>query len=67
MSVQAEYVDYVVIGVGINVNQKHFRKNWKIRLPLLRIQAGKKFRRAEIAAAVLEEFEKNYETFLKNL
>lgn len=65
MSVQAEYVDYVVIGVGINVNQEHFPEELEDKATSLRIQAGKKFRRAEIAAAVLEEFEKNYETFLK--
>ena len=65
MSVQAEYVDYVVVGTGINVNQTEFPPELVDKATSLCQQAGRRFRRVEVAAAVLEAFERNLEIFLK--
>lgn len=65
MSVQAEYMDYVVVGPGINVNQTDFPQELSDKATSLRLQAGRAFRRVEVAAAVLEAFEKNLEIFLE--
>lgn len=65
MATEMEYVNYVVIGVGINVNQKYFPEEIKETATSLYEETGNVYRRSELIAAVLERFEKNYETFLK--
>lgn len=65
MATEMEYVNYVVIGVGINVNQKYFPEEIKETATSLYEETGNVYRRSELIAAVLERFEKNYETFLE--
>lgn len=64
MATEIEYINYVVIGVGINVNQETFPDGLKSTATSLRLTKGRSFGRAEIIAAVLKAFEKNYELFL---
>lgn len=65
MAAEMTYVNYVVIGVGINVNQKHFPEEIADMAVSLRKETGKVYRRSELIAAVLERFEENYGTFLR--
>lgn len=65
MVTEIEYINYVVIGVGINVNQESFPEELEGKATSLRIAGGRTFGRAEIIAAVLKAFEKNYELFLE--
>lgn len=65
MATEMEYVNYVVIGVGINVNQKYFPEEIKETATSLYEETGNVYRRSGLIAAVLERFEKNYETFLE--
>lgn len=65
MVTEIEYINYVVIGVGINVNQEAFPDGLKDTATSLRLADGRSFGRAEIIAAVLKAFEKNYELFLE--
>ena len=65
MVTEIEYINYVVIGVGINVNQESFPEGLEGKATSLRIAGGRTFGRAEIIAAVLKAFEKNYELFLE--
>ncbi len=65
MSAQIDYVNYVVIGTGINVNQESIPKELEDRATSFYLETGKLSQRARIAAAVIETFEKNYETFTK--
>lgn len=66
MTTEMMYVNYVVIGVGINVNQQSLPKEIADTAVSLREVTGEVCRRSELIAAVLERFEVNYGTFLKN-
>lgn len=65
MVTEIEYINYVVIGVGINVNQESFPDGLKDKATSLRLASGRTFGRAGIIAAVLKAFEKNYGLFLE--
>lgn len=65
MSAEIDYINYVVIGVGINVNQETFPEEIKDRAVSLRMELGGSVRRSGLIAAVMESFEAYYETFLK--
>ena len=65
MATEMEYVNYVVIGVGINVNQQQFPEEIADTAASLCRETGRIYRRSELIAAVLERFEENYGIFLK--
>lgn len=65
MATEIQYVNYVVIGVGININQQEFPEELSKMATSLCLEYGQHYRRADIIAAVMERFEKNYETFMK--
>lgn len=66
MSTEMTYINYVVIGVGINVNQNQFSEELKERATSLKLEEGRAFRRSAIIASVLEWFETYYEKFRKD-
>jgi len=61
-------IDYVVVGIGINVNQKppDFPQNLRKTATSLRQVVGKKINRAELTAEFLNNFEKEYKKYQKN-
>lgn len=63
MSLEMDRVDYVVTGVGINVNQTTFPDTIRETATSLLVEGGEPVRRAELIAAVMERYEKNYEIF----
>ena len=65
MSAQIDYINYVVTGTGINVNQTSVPKELEDKATSLRIETGRMFRRAEVIQAILKRYAENYETFLK--
>lgn len=65
MSAQMDYVEYVIIGVGINVNRKEFPRELSDMATSVELELGHKISRADLAAKVMEHFEKNYQIFLK--
>lgn len=65
MSAEIDYINYVVIGVGINVNQETFPQEIQDRAISLKMELGGIIRRSEIIAAVMESFEAYYDIFLK--
>lgn len=64
MSTQTDYVEYLVIGVGINCNVTEFSEEIREIATSLAVQIGKKVLRAQIVAAVLKCFQENYEKFI---
>ncbi|MCL5267602.1 MAG: biotin--[acetyl-CoA-carboxylase] ligase [Bacteroidetes bacterium] len=52
----------VVLGVGLNVNQRHFPAEISARATSLSVYTGKKFDRDEILSAILGKFASIYET-----
>lgn len=60
-----DYINYIVIGIGINVQNEAFPEEIGEVATSLRIESGKKQNRAAIIEAVWEEFEKYYDIYLK--
>jgi BirA family transcriptional regulator, biotin operon repressor / biotin---[acetyl-CoA-carboxylase] ligase len=53
-------LDFVIAGIGVNVNQVLFPDELKDRATSLRIESGKEFDREELLRGVLAEFETLY-------
>lgn len=65
MSSQIDYINHVTVGVGINVNMTEFPSGIRETATSLRLECGRRIRRAPLIAAVMERLEENYEVFLK--
>ena len=65
MSTEIDYINYVVIGVGINVNQETFPDEIKETATSLKVETGKPVKRAGVIATVMERFEQYYEQFVQ--
>jgi BirA family biotin operon repressor/biotin-[acetyl-CoA-carboxylase] ligase len=65
MSAETGYIQYVVIGTGINVNITEFPDEIKETAASLCIEKGSKVLRAPIVAKTMEYFEKYYEQFMQ--
>lgn len=65
MSTEIEWINYVVIGAGINVNTKGFPEEIAGTATSLYLEGSRKLQRSQLLAEVLKRFEKNYELFLK--
>ena len=69
MSAEPDYIHYVVIGVGINVNNQtqDFEDEVRQIATSLKIEADKTISRAAMVERILFYFEKNYDTFVRKL
>lgn len=65
MSCELDYINYIVIGLGINANMKMFPEEIQAVATSLFIETGEKVQRGTLIAAFLKEFEVIYETFLE--
>lgn len=65
MSTEIDYINHVVIGVGINVNMTEFPEELKEKATSLKIEIGQAIKRSPIIAAVMRSFEKNYSLFIE--
>lgn len=65
MTMQAEYIDSVIIGVGINANMQEFSPDLADKATSLRNELGRPVKRADIVVKTLEIFEDMYRVFLQ--
>jgi BirA family biotin operon repressor/biotin-[acetyl-CoA-carboxylase] ligase len=65
-SVTNEAVDFVVLGVGLNVNQTSFPPEFQDRATSLRLHTGREFDRTELLQTMLLSLEKRYDGWMKN-
>lgn len=65
MSVEHEFIHYVVVGVGINVKEQEFDPEIAGTATSLWKEGGKNVSRALLAAAVMKNFEELYEAYQK--
>lgn len=66
MNAQFDYINNIVVGVGINVHNESFLEEISQMASSLMIEAGgKRFHRAQIIAETMLYFEQYYDTFLK--
>jgi BirA family transcriptional regulator, biotin operon repressor / biotin---[acetyl-CoA-carboxylase] ligase len=63
MSAEMDAVNYVIIGMGMNINQEYFEDNIKDVAISLKSYSGRSFDRKLILAEILNKFEVNYEAF----
>lgn len=66
MNAQFDYINHIVVGIGINVHNESFPEEISLMASSLMIEAGgKRFHRAQIIAETMSYFEQYYDRFLK--
>jgi BirA family transcriptional regulator, biotin operon repressor / biotin---[acetyl-CoA-carboxylase] ligase len=65
MNAEATRVRYVVVGIGINVNQTHFPDGLEDQASSLRIATGREWSRVELTAALLKSLDREYASLIK--
>ena len=64
MNAEATRVRYIVVGIGINVNQASFPK--ELAATSLRLVTGSEWSRVEVAAALLKSLDREYRNLVEN-
>jgi BirA family biotin operon repressor/biotin-[acetyl-CoA-carboxylase] ligase len=70
MSAQIDFIQHVVIGIGVNVNQESridFPEDIRETATSLRIETGRSWNRAEVIARTMNHFEEDYASFAEKL
>ena len=65
MALEGTKIKYVVIGVGINVNQKTFSRELEDKATSLSMEFSREFDRKMLISSVLEKFYEYYDGFLR--
>lgn len=65
MSAQFDYINHIVIGVGINVHNTDFPEEIRQTASSLLLECGKQVHRAALIEGFLEEFERLYDIYLE--
>ena len=65
MSTQIDYINHIVVGIGINVHNEQFSEELSDRATSLYLESGKHYNRAALVEAVCEQFEHYYEIFMR--
>lgn len=65
MSTEIQWINHVVIGVGINVNTEHFPEELAETATSIYLESGEKQLRSGLIAEVLKQFERYYAMFLE--
>lgn len=63
MSTETDHIHYVVVGIGINVENENFPEEIRQTATSLFLESGKRTNRTELLEVVLEEFENCYDVF----
>jgi BirA family biotin operon repressor/biotin-[acetyl-CoA-carboxylase] ligase len=66
LATEADLLDYLILGFGINVNTDSFPPGLRTEPTSLLLEIGRPIRRAVVLAAVLKQIERQYERFLEN-
>jgi len=65
MNAEITQVRYIVVGIGINVNQASFPEELDGLATSLHLQSGSEWSRVELAAALLNSLHREYRKFLE--
>ena len=66
MHAEATRVRHIVVGIGINVNQKSFPKELERQATSLRMETGSECSRVEVGAALLKSLDREYRMLLED-
>lgn len=67
MNAEATRVRYIVVGIGINVNQPSFPKQLEAEATSLKIATGREWSRVDLAAALLKSLNREYRLLTGNV
>ena len=65
MNVKQDGIDYIVVGIGINVNTEEFPEEIQDMATSIRMETGRQINREKLIEAVWAYFEEAYEIYLK--
>ena len=65
MSAEIDKINYIILGIGLNVNTEEFPKEIEDRATSLKIEGKKSYDRKELTRALLLEIENYYTIFTK--
>jgi BirA family biotin operon repressor/biotin-[acetyl-CoA-carboxylase] ligase len=65
MNAEATRVRYIVVGIGINVNQSTFPEEFEAEATSLRLSTGSEWSRVELAAALLKSLDREYRLLIE--
>jgi BirA family biotin operon repressor/biotin-[acetyl-CoA-carboxylase] ligase len=65
MHAEPSQVRFVIVGIGLNVNQEKFPGELGTTATSLRLETGKQVSRLELLVRLLREFENDYNRFLR--
>lgn len=65
MSAEPDYINHVVVGIGINANLAEFPEELQERATSLFLEKGERISRAAVIAGVWKAFEQYYDRFLQ--
>lgn len=65
MSSELDYINYAVVGIGINVNNKQFPTGIEDKATSIYLETGKKQDRAQLAALTAQYFGEYYKKFIE--
>ena len=66
MNAEATRVRYVVVGIGLNVNQKSFPADLQAIATSLRLATGTEYSRVELCSALLKSLDREYRRLLED-
>lgn len=66
MSAEMDYINHVVIGIGINVNMESFPDELKGKATSIKMETGNNVKRAQLIQKILLYFEKEYAIFMEH-
>lgn len=66
MSAEMDYINHIVVGVGINANIESFPEELKEKATSIRIENGEKIKRAQLINRIMLHFEEEYNLFIEN-
>ena len=67
MTAQSDRLDYVVVGIGINVNQERFPEDVQQKATSLRLETGRRWDRNDFLLSVLQKLDEVMERYLISL
>ncbi|HEX3354672.1 MAG TPA: biotin--[acetyl-CoA-carboxylase] ligase [Terriglobales bacterium] len=65
MNAEPTRVRYIVVGIGINVNQARFANDWQQAATSLSLASGTEWSRVELCAALLKSLDREYRDLLQ--
>lgn len=64
MSAEMDYINHIVIGVGINANTDEFPEELKEKATSIKIENGENIKRAQLINRIMMHFEEEYRLFI---